>query len=73
MPTYEFECKDCGHHFEIFASMSEREKGLKCPKCGGFKLNQIFGSFMIMGSSKGSDSSCSSCTSSSCSTCNIKK
>jgi putative FmdB family regulatory protein len=33
MPTYEYECKSCGHHFEKFQSMSSRS--LKtCPKCG---------------------------------------
>jgi putative FmdB family regulatory protein len=33
MPTYEYECKSCGHTFEIFQSM--KEDPLKnCPKCG---------------------------------------
>jgi putative FmdB family regulatory protein len=33
MPTYEYECKSCGHSFEAFQSMSEPP--LKdCPQCG---------------------------------------
>jgi putative FmdB family regulatory protein len=33
MPTYEYECKSCGHTFEAFQSM--REPPLKtCPQCG---------------------------------------
>jgi putative FmdB family regulatory protein len=33
MPTYEYECKTCGHSFEAFQSM--REDPLKeCPQCG---------------------------------------
>ncbi|MDR3336238.1 MAG: zinc ribbon domain-containing protein [Treponema sp.] len=33
MPTYEYECKTCGHSFEAFQSM--REEPLKeCPQCG---------------------------------------
>jgi putative FmdB family regulatory protein len=33
MPTYEYECKDCGHIFDVFQSMSDAP--LKsCPKCG---------------------------------------
>lgn len=33
MPTYEYECKSCGHAFEAFQSMSDVP--LKdCPKCG---------------------------------------
>lgn len=23
MPTYDYECKVCGHHFEVFQSMSD--------------------------------------------------
>jgi putative FmdB family regulatory protein len=33
MPTYEYECKDCGYIFDVFQSMSDAP--LKnCPKCG---------------------------------------
>ncbi|MDR0707570.1 MAG: zinc ribbon domain-containing protein [Treponema sp.] len=33
MPTYEYECKDCGHVFEAFQSM--KDEPLKvCPECG---------------------------------------
>jgi putative FmdB family regulatory protein len=33
MPTYEYECKSCGHSFEAFQSM--RDDPLKvCPQCG---------------------------------------
>jgi len=33
MPTYEYECKKCGHRFEVFQSMSD-EPVKKCPECG---------------------------------------
>ncbi|MDR2210185.1 MAG: zinc ribbon domain-containing protein [Spirochaetaceae bacterium] len=33
MPTYEYQCKDCGHTFEAFQSMSE-DPLKDCPKCG---------------------------------------
>ena len=33
MPTYEYECKNCGHTFEAFQSM--KDESLKsCPRCG---------------------------------------
>jgi putative FmdB family regulatory protein len=33
MPTYEYECKSCGHTFEAFQSM--RDEPIKdCPQCG---------------------------------------
>jgi putative FmdB family regulatory protein len=34
MPTYEYECDDCGHTFEKFQSITARPLR-KCPKCGG--------------------------------------
>ncbi len=34
MPTYEYKCKECGHSFEVFQSMSA-EPVKACPKCKG--------------------------------------
>jgi putative FmdB family regulatory protein len=33
MPTYEYECKDCGHTFEVFQNMSDAPLKV-CPECG---------------------------------------
>ena len=33
MPTYDYECKKCGHIFEMFQAISE-EPLRECPKCG---------------------------------------
>ena len=33
MPTYEYECKSCGHNFDAFQRMSEEPLKI-CPKCG---------------------------------------
>ncbi|MDR2552031.1 MAG: zinc ribbon domain-containing protein [Treponema sp.] len=33
MPTYEYECKSCGHSFEAFQSMTE-DPLKDCPQCG---------------------------------------
>jgi putative FmdB family regulatory protein len=33
MPTYEYECKDCGHTFEVFQNMSDAPLK-ECPECG---------------------------------------
>ena len=41
MPTYEYECKDCGDLSEHFKSMSESPK-TKCEKCGG-KIIRLVG------------------------------
>lgn len=36
MPTYEYECESCGHHFEVFQSMKD-DKLTDCPQedCDG--------------------------------------
>lgn len=34
MPTYEYECRKCGHTFERFQRISE-EPVKRCPKCRG--------------------------------------
>ncbi|MDR0323041.1 MAG: zinc ribbon domain-containing protein [Treponema sp.] len=42
MPTYEYECKTCGHGFEVFHAMSDPP--LKdCPECGKEVRRLIFG------------------------------
>jgi putative FmdB family regulatory protein len=33
MPTYEYKCESCGHHFEKRQSMSDKPVKT-CPKCG---------------------------------------
>ena len=34
MPTYEYECRKCGHRFELFHSI--KDDGVKrCPRCKG--------------------------------------
>jgi putative FmdB family regulatory protein len=42
MPTYEYECKSCGHSFEVFQSMSD-EPLKTCAKCGMEVRRLIFG------------------------------
>ena len=34
MPTYDYQCNDCGHSFEHFQKMSDSPLK-KCPECGG--------------------------------------
>ena len=34
MPTYEYECRKCGHTFEMFQRISEPPTK-RCPKCRG--------------------------------------
>ncbi|MCL2193584.1 MAG: zinc ribbon domain-containing protein [Treponema sp.] len=42
MPTYEYECKECSHSFEVFQAMSD-EPLKTCPDCGKEIRRLIFG------------------------------
>src|SRR5438045_8081713 len=42
MPTYDYECKACGHTFEELQSFSEPVL-TKCPACKKNKLERLFG------------------------------
>ena len=51
MPTYEYECRMCGHRFEEFQSMKDAALTV-CPKCGG-ELKRLIGTgagFLFKGS-----------------------
>ncbi len=41
MPTYEYECQKCQHHFEVFQSIREAPKRT-CPKCKG-RVKRLLG------------------------------
>jgi len=41
MPTYEYECLQCGHRFDMLQQMSD-EPVKECPKCGG-KVHRLLG------------------------------
>jgi putative FmdB family regulatory protein len=40
MPTYDYECKDCSHTFEIFQNMTD-ERLTNCPKCKKGKIQRV--------------------------------
>jgi len=42
MPTYDYLCQNCGHHFEQFQSIKARPLR-KCPLCGKRQLNRLIG------------------------------
>ena len=42
MPTYDYQCRACGHEFEKFQSITA-EQLRKCPLCGKRKLKRLIG------------------------------
>lgn len=37
MPIYEYQCRKCGHCFEVLQKMGEGAEFLVCPDCGAEK------------------------------------
>jgi putative FmdB family regulatory protein len=53
MPQYEFRCKKCNKEFNLFMSISERErKKITCPSCKGRSVEQLITPFMTKTSRK---------------------
>lgn len=42
MPTYDYECENCGHTFDAFQAMSD-DPLKKCPACGKNSLRRLIG------------------------------
>ncbi len=42
MPTYEYECRQCGHQLEAFQSITAAPLK-KCPSCGKSALRRLLG------------------------------
>jgi|WetSurMetagenome_2_1015567.scaffolds.fasta_scaffold480159_2 putative FmdB family regulatory protein len=47
MPTYDYECRKCGHVFEAFQSITE-EPLSKCPKCKGAVKRMVGGGMGVI-------------------------
>jgi putative FmdB family regulatory protein len=56
MPSYEYECGQCGRKFEAMQTFAEhdrhedhdRHRPLKCPKCGSRKVEQLVASSVFV-------------------------
>lgn len=53
MPQYEYLCTGCGKKFSLTQTIEEHDKGrVKCPKCGGMKVEQQWAAFYATTSKK---------------------
>jgi putative FmdB family regulatory protein len=46
MPIYEYDCRDCGAHFEVLLR-TRSDKPKQCPSCGRKKLVKAFSTFAV--------------------------
>lgn len=44
MPTYDYQCQQCGYSFEVHATFDQKEAGLHptCPRCSSQQVKQEF-------------------------------
>jgi len=48
MPTYEYECKKCGHEFVLAMAMDEHQKKkVRCPKCKSESVKHLISSISV--------------------------
>jgi putative FmdB family regulatory protein len=53
MPHYEYLCTSCGNRFSAVLTLAEHEESkVKCPKCGGTKVEQQWAAFFATTSKK---------------------
>jgi len=62
MPIYEYRCLECGEKFEkLVRSINNPEPEIKCPKCGGRKVEKLLSSFGLRISGSTSGPVCPTC------------
>lgn len=51
MPVYDYQCRTCGHEFQVVEMISAHEKHRpKCPKCKSTKVERVLtGAFVKTG------------------------
>jgi putative FmdB family regulatory protein len=47
MPTYEYQCKTCGHRFDVFHKVSDPSPK-SCPECKSSPISKVFTSVGII-------------------------
>lgn len=58
MPRYEMQCESCAETYDVWASMSEKDKAVldaSCPKCNSKNKNEVFGCSVRFSNPVGTD------------------
>lgn len=61
MPIYEYRCLECEERFEKLVRSMNSVPEVKCPKCGGRKVEKAFSAFGIGTSGSASEPICPTC------------
>ena len=57
MPIYEYQCENCGEHFDKFVRSISAEVEVDCPSCGSAQVRKAFSLFASKGSNGGTAAS----------------
>ena len=72
MPTYVYQCQDCGKQFESLRAMKDADAPIGCTNCHSEKTKRCLTACNVKtesGSSHSSSCGCGSCGGGSCSSC----
>ena len=61
MPTYEYECRNCGEKFELQRGMNDSDEDIGCPKCQTKGPRRVFSIFGLGCSEGGRDAGSGQC------------
>lgn len=53
MPIYEYQCQECGEHFDKFVRSISAEAEVVCPACGSQEIRKGFSTFASRGTNGG--------------------
>jgi putative FmdB family regulatory protein len=53
VPIYEYQCQECGEHFDKFVRSFSAEADVVCPKCGSQNIRKGFSTFASRGTNSG--------------------
>lgn len=48
MPIYEYDCADCGEHFEVAASMTSGRGKVHCASCASERVRRDYGGISVV-------------------------
>ncbi len=57
MPSYDFQCRECGERFDVRCAWQDKAQ-VRCPKCGGEDLQEIFSGFTFLTAGGGGGGGC---------------
>ncbi len=72
MPIYEYQCHQCGTHFELIRAYSQADSPAPCPHCAGSETRRELSRVNAFSGGKSlteSSHSCGGCSGGTCSSC----